>query len=341
MENIFCVDSLEIFKDIHDSAAECSVEPVNSTPDEVLAVEKTESSDLAVLLSSDIQARQRLNERTPSARKVKVEESKIRLQEISNASGVRVGSKSKRALFPADDKCVGASSSKKRVSFKLVDIYARLHGAAPAVAHNAEEDAINLMKCFLAVKEQFIERAETTAKELMAIKPLGRKWNGIFIWNVAKFYWRQLLWGWHFNLYLYLSQTLHDCGNYLYCIIYSNLHANQASWIYIFYLLNKNRNFNELIRRLVSSIWIFPNERGARSIQWPASKWPEACPTTRPTSLVWCPLNWPLWNCLPIHCTSVSSCTCGNSHDLEAHARAYETFCNGNYDSRSPAMRSL
>lgn len=175
MDNIFCADSLEIFRDIHDSANECSEEPAKSSADDLLTDKSTSSSDIEVLLNSDIQAQQRLNERTPSARKIKAEESKIRLHEFSKYSGIRVGSKSKRELFPTNEKNDEPTPSKKRVSFKLVDIYARLHGAAPAVAHNAEEDAINLMKCFLAVKEQFIERAERSATKFEAIKPMGTK----------------------------------------------------------------------------------------------------------------------------------------------------------------------
>lgn len=176
MTQIHCVDSLEIFQDIANRTVNESTEEPKISVDEKSPEESTTSNGLDVLLNSDIQMQQRLNEKTPSSRQVKAEQSKIRLHEIEKINnGVRVGSKSKRALFPSNDTPTESTSSKKRLSFKLVDIYARLHGMQPTVAHNAEEDAINLMKCFLAVKEEFIELAEKSAKEFMAIKPLGQK----------------------------------------------------------------------------------------------------------------------------------------------------------------------
>lgn len=187
MHDIFCVDSLEIFRniannpserleDIACSSKESTNEPTcSSSSNDLLTDETTHSSGIEALLNTDVQKRQQQNEKTPSSRKVKADQTKMRLQEIEKLSGVRVGSKSKRALFPCNEKGDAPTASKKRVSYKLVDIYARLHGAEPAVAHNAEEDAINLMKCCIAVNKQFVERSERSAKEFMAIKPLGRK----------------------------------------------------------------------------------------------------------------------------------------------------------------------
>lgn len=181
---MFCVDSLEIFRDIADSDMinECPEHPeiLQPTVDNQFDEGNTSSGDFEVLLNSDIHKQQRLNEKTPSSRRVKAEQSQIRLQQIQKLSGARIGSKSKRVLFPSNEKGDGriiSSSAKKRLSFNLVDIYTRLHGIEPAVAHNAEEDTINLMKCFLAVKEQFIERAEKSAQEFTAITPLGMKWT--------------------------------------------------------------------------------------------------------------------------------------------------------------------
>lgn len=187
MHNIFCVDSMEIFQnlannpseslpDIGISSKKSTEEPkCSSSSNDLLAEQTTHSSDIEALLNTDVQKRQQQNEKTPSSRKIKAEQTKIRLQEMEKLSGVRVGSKSKRALFPCNEKEDAPTTSKKRLSFKLVDIYARLHGAQPNVAHNAEEDAINLMKCCIAVNKQFIERSERSAKEFMAIKPLGIK----------------------------------------------------------------------------------------------------------------------------------------------------------------------
>lgn len=200
MEEILCVDSLEIFREIADDAAnkaehEIAKETINelitstangsteilekSFIEEPLAADTEigSTSSLEALINCDIRSQQQRNERTPSSRKIKAEKSMIRLQTIEEISGVRVGSKSKRALFPSNEKngVPSPTPAKKRVSFKLVDIYTRLHGVEPAVAHNAEEDAANLMKCVLASKDLFIERAEKLAKDFMAVKPLGKK----------------------------------------------------------------------------------------------------------------------------------------------------------------------
>lgn len=197
MEEILCVDSLEIFREIDDDAAKeaehkivhertndlttgtadgsteisgksCSEEPL-------VADTEIESTSIEALLNCDIRGRQRMNEKTPSLRKIKAEGSVNRLKTIEKFSGDRVGSKSKRALFPSIQKSDVPTPAKKRISFKLVDIYTRLHGVGPAVAHNAEEDAANLLKCVIADKEKFIEKAEKMAKDFMAVKPLGTK----------------------------------------------------------------------------------------------------------------------------------------------------------------------
>lgn len=132
-------------------------------------------SDFETLLNCDIRKQQEINERTPSARLIKSQQSAMRLQAMSNIGGIRVGSKSKRELFPFNDKKDGSTPPKRRISFKLVDIYTRLHGVEPTVAHNAEEDAVNLMKCALAVCPQFIELTERSAVNLASIPPLGTK----------------------------------------------------------------------------------------------------------------------------------------------------------------------
>lgn len=175
LDNIFCVDSLEIFRDIANGSADaqpsCSTNNVSST---TVDVPESECSGIDALLNCEIRRQQEINEKTPSSRKIKAEQGKILLQEIGSANGVRVGTKSKRVLFPSDEPT--PTPSKKRVSMKLTDIYERFHGVQPAVAHNAEEDALILMKCFLKVKDEFIERAEKSAQRFMEVKPIGMRW---------------------------------------------------------------------------------------------------------------------------------------------------------------------
>lgn len=175
VNSIYCVDSLEIFRTLADAVDE--PEPVSSLLATPQMEEKTTATDLEILLESDIRARQSMNEKTPSSRKIKADQGRLRIGEIEAATGVRIGTKSKRELFPSNGKSEESATPKKRITFKLVDIYTRLHGIAPAIAHNAEEDANILMKCCLVDAKRFIECAEKSAVQLATIKPLGQKWK--------------------------------------------------------------------------------------------------------------------------------------------------------------------
>lgn len=57
------------------------------------------------------------------------------------------------------------SQSSARISYKLVDIYKRLWGDFPDVAHNAAADTMTLLKCAIATKHEFVQSADSLAKK--------------------------------------------------------------------------------------------------------------------------------------------------------------------------------
>lgn len=63
-----------------------------------------------------------------------------------------------RGLIPVD------SPEINRISFKLTDIYQRLHGHFPPEnIHTAEIDTIQLLKCVIAINDSFVELADKFA----------------------------------------------------------------------------------------------------------------------------------------------------------------------------------
>lgn len=52
-------------------------------------------------------------------------------------------------------------------SYKLKDIYERFHGREPAVQHTAEDDAISLLLCAIATKNEFIAVADSMARKFI------------------------------------------------------------------------------------------------------------------------------------------------------------------------------
>lgn len=136
-DNLYCVDSLKIFKEHEENLT------LNAAMDEFL---KTDLIDV-----------QRANESTPSRGSSKFKSSSKLNHERSNVA---------RCLFPVNssEKIDNAKKPpKNRISFKLTDIYERLHGHQPETAHNAEADTIHLLKCAIAINDSFVQLADSLA----------------------------------------------------------------------------------------------------------------------------------------------------------------------------------
>lgn len=115
-------------------------------------------------LQTNLDIVQKTNEQTPSRANSKFTSIPKSPYERPNASrglfqDVEPTSESKATVSKATE------SPKKRRSFKLVDIYERLHNCPPEIAHNAEADTIHLLKCAIAIKENFVKLADSTAKK--------------------------------------------------------------------------------------------------------------------------------------------------------------------------------
>lgn len=110
-------------------------------------------------LNTDLKAIQNRNEKTPSKGISFAGSSRTPYEKPSSA----------RQLFPSQNGSSNGSPSKSqspaKKSFKLSEIYKRLNNRIPDVAHNAEADAISLLLCAIAVKNEFVEMAD-----MMAIK---------------------------------------------------------------------------------------------------------------------------------------------------------------------------
>lgn len=115
-------------------------------------------------LNSDLKTVQQINETTPARGSAKF---------VSRIPNDRPSSS--RCLFPNDKsptteanietsskKCY-TDSPKKRHSYKLIDIYQRLYGCLPENAHNAEADTMHLLKCAIAINENFVKLADGLA----------------------------------------------------------------------------------------------------------------------------------------------------------------------------------
>lgn len=140
-EHLFCIDSLSIFKEHNETLIS------NPLTDEWL---KTDLTDI-----------QKVNETTPSRGIAKY-------QRISKSSTDEP--KSSRRLFVEqasttvnDSPKININSTKNSVSYKLTDIFERLHKYSPEIAHNAEADTMHLLKCAIAINKQFVQLADRRA----------------------------------------------------------------------------------------------------------------------------------------------------------------------------------
>lgn len=130
--------------------------------------ENETSSAIEEFLNTDLVAVQNKNEKTPSKNKS--------LSVITRAPGEKP--KSAKCLFESaststancDDTLTPSLKPPNRISYKLEDIYKRLHGCVPKTAHNAEADTIHLLLCAIAMKNQFVQLADSMATKFINVK---------------------------------------------------------------------------------------------------------------------------------------------------------------------------
>lgn len=154
-----CVDSLEIFKKFDENAT-------------------TSSTAFDEFLNTDLVAVQKQNEKTPAKRKS--------FAVIERAPGEKP--KSAKCLFDSPSTSTSTPTangdgngngngtltpsfkSPNRISYKLEEIYTRLHNCRPKTAHNAEADTIHLLLCAIAIKNEFVELADSMATKFSSFK---------------------------------------------------------------------------------------------------------------------------------------------------------------------------
>lgn len=147
-EDIFCVDSWEIFKQNDQNSV-----TTNSAIDE--------------FFNTDLKEIQKINEKTPSKPKSSAVVSKFANEKPSAA----------RCLFPSSNSTPSTSNdtattstatptknkNSPKISYKLTEIYKRLYKCEPKDSHNAESDAMHLLKCAVATGKEFVQLADSMA----------------------------------------------------------------------------------------------------------------------------------------------------------------------------------
>lgn len=136
--DILCVDSIKVFKEI-DLQLEQSMTSQSSEP--------ISDSGFSEFSEHAFQLLQHRNDTTPTHSKI--DNSKLIME--------RPSKRSRRCLFP---------SPSFKNSYKLIDIYVRTFQSNPPIAHYAEEDCLNLLKCVVAMENSFCEIAEKHATKL-------------------------------------------------------------------------------------------------------------------------------------------------------------------------------
>ncbi|XP_055315343.1 three-prime repair exonuclease 1 [Sitodiplosis mosellana] len=140
-EHILCVDSLTLFKKIEENATSAG-------------------SALEEFVNTDLQAVQKRNEKTPSKG---VSFALISRNPYEKPSAARRLFASQSNSSSASNVHPGNSLSSTKKSYKLTEIYKRLNERTPDVAHNAEADTITMLLCAIAVKDEFVQMADSMA----------------------------------------------------------------------------------------------------------------------------------------------------------------------------------
>lgn len=164
-EDLLCADSLVIFKKI----------------DEL----KTTSTAIEEFLNTDLNDIQQRNEKTPSKEKSFAVISKPykkpsaakclfdtpttpRTPSLSSSSSTSTSITTNSSIVSTAP--VPNSQSPGRKSYKLVEIFKRLYGREPDIAHNAEADTLHLLRCVIATKDEFVQLADSMATKFIDIK---------------------------------------------------------------------------------------------------------------------------------------------------------------------------
>lgn len=152
-EHLFCVDSLSIFKEYNETLSSDSIR------DEFLKADLTDV--------------QKINETTPSRGISKFQKSPKSSHDLPKSSRCLFSNSiqtsttviDKPKIYNNSTKNLQLNNSTKKLSYKLTDIFERLHHHSPVTAHNAEADTLHLLKCAIAINEQFVRLADRGARK--------------------------------------------------------------------------------------------------------------------------------------------------------------------------------
>lgn len=125
------------------------------------------NSAIDEFFNTDLKEIQKINEKTPSKPKSTAVFKKFANEKPSAA----------RCLFPSSDSTPSTSNvapttstatsttnkNSSKISYKLTEIYKRLYKCEPTDSHNAESDAIHLLKCAVATGKEFVQLADSMA----------------------------------------------------------------------------------------------------------------------------------------------------------------------------------
>lgn len=136
---MLCADSLIIFKKI----------------DEIAALDEFKNTDM--------QAVQSRNEKTPSKPTSFASISRSPYEKPNSARRLFASPSGSSNAKNDSNGSTFNSQSPARISYKLPEIYKRLNEKTPDVTHNAEADTIILLLCAIAMKDDFVKVADSTA----------------------------------------------------------------------------------------------------------------------------------------------------------------------------------
>lgn len=108
---------------------------------------------------------QKINEKTPSRGISKYQKRLTSSTDLPKSSRRLFSNSIQTSDTVIDSPTIISNNSTKneRVSYKLCDIFERLHYHSPETAHNAEADTMHLLKCAIAINEQFVQLADRKA----------------------------------------------------------------------------------------------------------------------------------------------------------------------------------
>lgn len=117
-------------------------------------------------LKTDMTDAQKINEKTPSRGISKFQNSSKSSTDLPKSSRCLVKNSIQTSTTLINSPTISNNSTKnQRVSYKLSNIFERLHHHSPETAHNAEADTMHLLKCAIAINEHFVQLADSEAKK--------------------------------------------------------------------------------------------------------------------------------------------------------------------------------